>query len=84
MVFQVKSRVPSWVLLRYDLGTMPDTNRKNWGLGDILGRSKEGFQPLNTDERDGMMGEDSDSEVYLCVSGADLRGGKGFLKLVEG
>ena len=36
---------------------------KNWGLGDILGRSKDGFQPVNTEERDGLVGDDSDSEV---------------------
>jgi len=32
-------------------------------VGDILGRSKDGFQPVNTDEREGMLGDDSDSEV---------------------
>jgi hypothetical protein len=40
-------------------------------VGDILGRSKDGFQPVNTDEREGMLGDDSDSEVkqsslYMC------------------
>ena len=36
---------------------------KNWSVGDILGRSKDGFKPLNTDEGDGMLDEDSESEV---------------------
>ena len=36
---------------------------KNWNVGDILGRSKEGFKPLNTDEGEGMLDDDSDSEV---------------------
>ena len=36
---------------------------KNWAIGDLLGRSKDGFQPVNTDERDGLVGDDSDSEV---------------------
>lgn len=36
---------------------------KNWNVGDILGRSKEGFKPLNTEEGDGMLDDDSDSEV---------------------
>jgi hypothetical protein len=36
---------------------------KEWGVGDLLGRSKDGFKPLNTDERDGMLDDDSDSEV---------------------
>ena len=46
-------------------GTMTDggSRPKNWGLGDILGRSKDGFQPVNTEERDGLVGDDSDSEV---------------------
>jgi hypothetical protein len=45
-------------------GTMGDGNRpKNWGMGDLLGRSKDGFQPVNTEERDGLVGADSDSEV---------------------
>jgi len=46
-------------------GTMTDgsSRSKNWGLGDILGRSKDGFQPVNTEERDGLVGDDSDSEV---------------------
>ena len=43
---------------------MTDSNKnKNWGIGDLLGRSKDGFQPVNTDERDGLVGDDSDSEV---------------------
>ena len=41
-----------------------ETNKKkNWNVGDILGRSKDGFQPVNTDEREGMLGDESDSEV---------------------
>eukprot|EP00088_Acartia_fossae_P044812 TRINITY_DN47828_c0_g1_i1.p1 TRINITY_DN47828_c0_g1~~TRINITY_DN47828_c0_g1_i1.p1 ORF type:complete len:114 (-),score=35.49 TRINITY_DN47828_c0_g1_i1:148-489(-) len=45
-------------------GTMLDSNKKkNWNLGDILGRSKDGFQPVNTEERDGLVGDESDSEV---------------------
>jgi len=46
-------------------GTMmePTNKNKNWGLGDILGRSKDGFLPVNTEERDGLVGDDSDSEV---------------------
>jgi len=36
---------------------------KDWNVGDILGRNKDGFQPVNTDERDGMLDDDSDSEV---------------------
>ena len=36
---------------------------KNWNVGDILGRSKEGFRPLSTDERENMLEDDSDSEV---------------------
>ena len=41
----------------------PTNKNKNWGLGDILGRSKDGFLPVNTEERDGLVGDDSDSEV---------------------
>lgn len=48
-------------------GTMVgNTNKskfKDWNVGDILGRNKDGFQPVNTDERDGMLDDDSDSEV---------------------
>ena len=40
---------------------------KNWNVGDILGRSKEGFKPLNTEEGDGMLDDDSDSEVHTSV-----------------
>ena len=36
---------------------------KNWNVGDILGRSKDGFKPLNTEE-EGMLDDDSDSEVF--------------------
>ena len=36
---------------------------KNWSVGDILGRSKEGFKPLNTEDADGLLDDDSDSEV---------------------
>ena len=41
---------------------------KNWSVGDILGRSKEGFRPLNTEEGDGMLDEDSDSEVSVQLN----------------
>jgi len=45
-------------------GTAGSKNRgKQWDTGDILGRNKEGFQPLNTDDRDGDYDCDSDSEV---------------------
>jgi len=48
-------------------GTMVNTSNKSrfkdWNVGDILGRNKDGFQPVNTDERDGMLDDDSDSEV---------------------
>lgn len=37
---------------------------KNWNVGDILGRSKEGFRPLSTDEGENMLDGDSDSEVF--------------------
>ena len=37
---------------------------KNWNVGDILGRSKEGFRPLSTDEGENMLDADSDSEVF--------------------
>ena len=40
---------------------------KNWSVGDILGRSKDGFKPLNTDEGDGMLDEDSESEVGIIT-----------------
>lgn len=36
---------------------------KDWNVGNILGRNKDGFQQVNTDERDGMLDDDSDSEV---------------------
>ena len=38
---------------------------KNWSVGDILGRSKEGFKPLNTEDADGLLDDDSDSEVRI-------------------
>jgi len=48
-------------------GTMPGaggkSKYKDWNVGDILGRNKDGFQPVNTDERDGMLDDDSESEV---------------------
>jgi len=48
-------------------GTMVNSNNKSrfkdWNVGDILGRNKDGFQPVNTEERDGMLDDDSDSEV---------------------
>ena len=40
---------------------------KNWSVGDILGRSKEGFKPLNTEDADGLLDEDSDSEVSILI-----------------
>jgi len=45
-------------------GTAGSKSRgKQWDTGDILGRNKDGFQPLNTDDRDGEYDCDSDSEV---------------------
>ena len=38
-------------------------SKKHWNVGDILGRSKEGFRPLSTEEGENMMDSDSDSEV---------------------
>ena len=38
---------------------------KNWSVGDILGRSKDGFKPLNTEDADGLLDDDSDSEVRI-------------------
>ena len=50
-------------------GTMVSTSNKSrfkdWNVGDILGRNKDGFQPVNTEERDGMLDDDSDSEVGM-------------------
>ena len=40
---------------------------KHWNVGDILGRSKEGFRPLRTDEGENMLDDDSDSEVKLGI-----------------
>jgi len=37
-------------------------NGKNWNVGDLLGRDKKGFKPLSTEE-EGMLDDDSDSEV---------------------
>jgi len=38
--------------------------KDNWGVGKLLkGRDREGFKPLDTEERDGMLDDDSDSEV---------------------
>ena len=40
--------------------------KDNWGVGKLLkGRDREGFKPLDTEERDGMLDDDSDSEVIL-------------------
>ena len=41
--------------------------KKDWGgMGKLLkGRDREGFKPLDTEERDGMLDDDSDSEVVL-------------------
>jgi len=44
-------------------GSSSKSKYKDWNVGDILGRNKDGFQPVNTDERDGMLDDDSDSEV---------------------
>ena len=41
---------------------------KNWSVGDILGRSKEGFKQLNTEDADGLLDDDSDSEVRIILS----------------
>ncbi len=47
--------------------------KKNWNVADILGRSKDGFQPVNTEEREGMLGDDSDSEASTYqIQGATL------------
>ena len=40
---------------------------KDWGVGGLLGRNKDGFKPLDTEERDGMLEDDSDSEVTLAT-----------------
>lgn len=45
---------------------MTESTKKNWNIGDILGRSKD-YQPVNTDERDGLVGDDSDSEVIFYL-----------------
>jgi hypothetical protein len=51
-------------LFKYLGKTFSESNKKkNWNVGDILGRSKDGFQPVNTDEREGMLADDSESEV---------------------
>ena len=39
---------------------------QDWNVGDILGRSKDGFQPVDTDERELL--DDSDSEVSGILS----------------
>ena len=39
---------------------------QDWNVGDILGRSKDGFQPVDTDERELL--DDSDSEVSRILS----------------
>lgn len=40
--------------------------KDNWGVGKLLkGRDREGFKPLDTEERDGMLDDDSDSEVIF-------------------
>jgi len=45
------------------VGSTNKSKFKDWNVGDILGRNKDGFQPVNTEERDGMLDDDSDSEV---------------------
>ena len=47
------------------MGASSSSKGKNWNVGDILGRSKDGFKPLNTEEGDGMLDDDSDSEVLI-------------------
>ena len=49
------------------MGPSSSSKGKNWNVGDILGRSKEGFKPLNTEEGDGMLDDDSDSEVHFHI-----------------
>merc|ERR1719318_312174 len=49
------------------VGSTNKSKFKDWNVGDILGRNKDGFQPVNTDERDGMLDDESDSERH-CVS----------------
>ena len=48
---------------------------KEWSVGDILGRNKDGFKPLNTEEKDGMLDDDSDSEVPLAQWRHQIGGG---------
>ena len=45
------------------VGSTNKSKFKDWNVGDILRRNKDGFQPVNTEERDGMLDDDSDSEV---------------------
>ena len=52
-------------------GPVPERKRsKEWSVGDMLGRNRDGFKPLNTEEKDGMLDDDSDSEVevHRCSS----------------
>jgi peptidylamidoglycolate lyase len=49
---------------RGHLGGKEGKRGKEWGVGKLLqGRDREGFKPLDTEERDGMLDDDSDSEV---------------------
>ena len=59
--FDVQKSTP-WLTL--DLGS--SGKGKNWNVGDLLGRDKKGFKPLNTEE-EGMLDDDSDSEVIFNV-----------------
>ena len=49
---------------------MGKRSKKDWGgMGKLLkGRDREGFKPLDTEERDGMLDDDSDSEVTCIFS----------------
>ena len=48
------------------LGKVARSNKKDkkLDLGDLLGRSKEGFQPLNTEEDDDALSSESDVEDF--------------------
>ena len=53
---------------RGHLGGKEGKRGKDWGVGNLLqGRDREGFKPLDTEERDGMLDDDSDSEV-ICTT----------------
>ena len=53
---------------RGHLGGKEGGRGKEWGVGKLLkGRDREGFKPLDTEERDGMLDDDSDSEVISPI-----------------